>query len=154
MAPPGLAGLEDDSSFSAARLLFLFSASLAPPPPPDAPPSLPPFSLSRSRSLSRLLLVRSDIFTDELLPEDTERQGHRDRDRQREETNVMKKQKHNFFTHRNQKIIFLFSSQTSFGFFSNVSLSVCLFLSVPFIKPEDKPTHSAKTKVKNTKMSR
>ena len=71
--PPGLAGLEDDSSFSAARLLFLFSASFAPPPPP--PPSLPPFSLSRSLSLSRLLLVRSDIFTDELLPEEAETNG-------------------------------------------------------------------------------
>ncbi len=71
LAPPGLAGLEDDSSFSAARLLFLFSASL-PAPPAAAPPSLPPFSLSRSLSLSRLLLVRSDIFTEELLPEETQ----------------------------------------------------------------------------------
>jgi len=70
LAPPGLAGLEDDSSFSAARLLFLFSASFPPPPPAAAPPSLPPFSLSRSLSLSRLLLVRSDIFTEELLPEE------------------------------------------------------------------------------------
>lgn len=67
LTPPGLAGLEDDSNFSAARLLFLFSASLA-PPPPLPPPSLPPFSFSRSFSFSRLLLVRSGIFSDELLP--------------------------------------------------------------------------------------
>lgn len=71
-APPGLAGLEDDNSLSAVRLLFLFSASF--PPPPAVPPSLPPpFSLSRSRSLSRVLLVFSDIFTEELLPEETDR---------------------------------------------------------------------------------
>lgn len=71
-APPGLAGLEDDNSLSAVRLLFLFSASF--PPPPAAPPSLPPpFSLSRSRSLSRALLVFSDIFTEELLPEEMDR---------------------------------------------------------------------------------
>lgn len=73
LAPPGLAGLEDDNSLSAARLLFLFSASFAPPPPPPpavvAPPSLPAFSLSRSLSLSRLLLVRSGILMEELLPE-------------------------------------------------------------------------------------
>lgn len=71
LAPPGLAGFEDDSSFSAARLLFLFSASFAPPPPPaaTATASIPPFSLSRSLSLSRLLFVRSDIFSEELLPE-------------------------------------------------------------------------------------
>lgn len=80
LAPPGLAGLEDDSSLSAVRLLFLFSASFPPPPPPAAPPSLPPFSLSRSLSLSRLLLVRSDIFTEELLPEE------RERERERQET--------------------------------------------------------------------
>lgn len=70
-APPGLAGLEDDCSLSAVRLLFLFSASFPtpPPPPPAAPPSPPaPFSLSRSLSLSRVLLDRSDIFTEELLP--------------------------------------------------------------------------------------
>lgn len=72
LAPPGLAGLEDDSSLSAALLLFLFSASFvapAPPPPAVAPPSLVPFSLSRSLSLSRLLLVRSGILMEELLPE-------------------------------------------------------------------------------------
>lgn len=71
-APPGLAGLDDDCSLSAVRLLFLFSASFpTPPPPPPAavPPSpTPPFSLSRSLSLSRVLLARSDSFTEELLP--------------------------------------------------------------------------------------
>lgn len=71
-APPGLAGLEEDCSLSAVRLLFLFSASFPAPPaaaPPAVPPSLPPpFSLSLSLSLSRVLLERSDIFTDELLP--------------------------------------------------------------------------------------
>lgn len=74
-APPGLAGLEDDCSLSAVRLLFLFSASFPAPPPPAAPPPAaappslpPPFSLSLSLSLSRVLLERSDIFTDELLP--------------------------------------------------------------------------------------
>lgn len=69
-APPGLAGLDDDCSLSAVRLLFLFSASFPTPPPPAAvPPSpTPPFSLSRSLSLSRVLLARSDSFTEELLP--------------------------------------------------------------------------------------
>lgn len=77
-APPGLAGLEDDNSLSAVRLLFLFSASF--PPPPGAPPSVPPpFSLSRSRSLSRVLLVFSDIFTEELLPEETDRKIRQER---------------------------------------------------------------------------
>lgn len=74
LAPPGLAGLEDASSLSVVRLLFLFSASF--PPPVTAPSLPPPFSLSRSLSLSRVLLALSDIFTDELLPE--ERDGQTD----------------------------------------------------------------------------
>lgn len=72
-APPGLAGLDDDCSLSAVRLRFLFSASFPTPPPPPPPAAVPPsptppFSLSRSLSLSRVLLARSDSFTEELLP--------------------------------------------------------------------------------------
>lgn len=68
LAPPGLEGLLLElSTFSVARFLFLLSAASFP-----GPPSVEPFSLSLSLSLS-LLTALSVIFTEELLPEREER---------------------------------------------------------------------------------
>lgn len=74
LAPPGLDGLPEFSVLSAARLLFLFSPGASFDPPPDSPEAR--LSLSRSLSFSRPLPERS-VFTEELLPDGSNREGTR-----------------------------------------------------------------------------
>lgn len=72
LAPPGLEGLLEFITFSTARLLFLFSPADSFDPLPVSPE--PPLS-ARSLSFSRPLPDLSNIFTEELLPDERKREG-------------------------------------------------------------------------------